>query len=102
MLKITSLIRAGHRTLVLEGKLTDPWLAELEQTWREVRLLNDQATVAIELKDVTAISEKGQQLLRQLRSEGAKVTCCRGIFTKHVVKQLAQYCAQKTKGGERA
>jgi hypothetical protein len=97
MLKITSLIRAGHRTLVLEGKLTDPWLAELERTWIEARRLNSSATVAIELKDVTAISEKGELLLRQMSAEGAKFTCCRGIFTKHVVKQLVAYCTGKKK-----
>ncbi len=100
MLKITSLIHAGHRTLVLEGKITDPWLEELERAWKEARHLN--ARVAIELRDVTSISEKGELLLRQMRAEGAKFTCCRGIFTKHVVKQLLQYCSGKRREGHKA
>lgn len=102
MLKITSLIRAGHRTLVLEGKLTDPWIFELERTWNEARRLNPSAIVAIELKDVTAISEKGELLLRQMSAEGAKFSCCRGIFTKHVVKQLGVNCTGKKKEGHKA
>ncbi len=102
MLKITSLIRAGHRTLVLEGKLTEPWLGELERAWKEARQFNQDATVAIELKDITSISEGGELLLRQLKAEGAKVSCCRGIFTKHVVRQVHQYCAMRRKGGSKA
>ncbi|HWR15356.1 MAG TPA: hypothetical protein VN577_11025 [Terriglobales bacterium] len=93
MLKITSFMRAGQRTLVLEGKLTDPWLAELERTWREIRQLNEKTKVLIELKDVTDISVKGELLLRHMKTEGAQFSCCRGIMIKHLVKQLARYCS---------
>jgi hypothetical protein len=42
----------------------------------------------IDLRDVTAISERGQQLLQEMMTEGAKFQCLRGVLTMHVVKRL--------------
>jgi anti-anti-sigma regulatory factor len=92
MLKITSIDRNGQRTLVLEGRLADPWLTELEQTWNEVRQRKDERDLLIDLKDVTSISERGEVLLRQMMVEGAKFNCCRGVLTRHVVRRLIQAC----------
>jgi hypothetical protein len=88
MLKITSLAKDGQRTLVLEGKLVDPWLTELERMWAEAREAGDSSGLLIDLKDVTDISERGEALLRQLMSDGAKVNCCRGVLTRHVIQRV--------------
>lgn len=99
MFKITAIEAQGQQTLVLEGKLVDPWLAELERTWNEMRCRGDSKMV-IDLKDVTAISERGEVLLRQMMAEGAKFNCCRGVLTRHVVQRSVDWCkAQGAKKG---
>ena len=43
--------------------------------------------LVIDLKNVTAISPEGENVLLELRNEPVKFRC--GVFTKHVLKQLA-------------
>ena len=88
MLKITTTNSAGQQTLVLEGKLVDPWVNELEKSWTEAQRMVEKGKVRVDLKDVTAISQQGENLLFQMMCEGATFNCCRGVLTKHVVTQL--------------
>jgi hypothetical protein len=88
MLKITCIENNHTRTFVLEGRLVDPWVSELEQSWSEAQRTGGAQSVIVDLKDVTAISERGQDLLFQMMAEGAAFNCCRGVLTKHVLQQL--------------
>jgi len=90
MLKITAVDSERQRTLVLEGKLVDPWVAELERAWDDGRRLNHPRRLVVDLKDVTVISQRGEDLLFQMMSEGAQFNCCRGVLTKHVLQRLEQ------------
>jgi hypothetical protein len=47
----------------------------------------------IDLKNLTAISEDGETALLELLSEEIKF-CASGVFTKHVLKQLARRTRQ--------
>jgi hypothetical protein len=101
MLKITSLETANQRTLVLEGKLVDPWLSELERTWAEARQVSDSRGVLIDMKDVTDISQRGEDLLRQMMTDGAKFNCCRGVLTRHLVQRLVnRFAGDRRKSGQ--
>ena len=88
MLKITAIDGGRQRTLVVEGALVEPWLSELERTWTETRRRNGMQTLVIDLKDVTAISDRGEDLLYRMMTAGAEFQCCRGVLTKHVLQQL--------------
>lgn len=90
MLKITSLENARQRTLILEGKLVDPWVAELERTWDEVRHAQQPRRLVVDLKDVTDISPRGEDLLYRMLREGAEFNCCRGVLTRHVLQRLVR------------
>jgi hypothetical protein len=90
MLKITSVNHDGRTTLILEGRLVDPWLAELERIWRESRQAGEAPNLVVDLKDVTAISERGQGLLEEMMATGTRFTCCRGVLTRHVVEGLCK------------
>ena len=92
MLKITAVDDAHTRTLVLEGQLIDPWIGELERSWIEALLSIGAASTVIDLKDVTAISQHGESVLYQMMAQGATLNCCRGVLTKHVLRQLKQRC----------
>ena len=87
MLKITTTNNGSERTLVLEGTLVDPWVTELERSWSEAQMV-EQGKVLVDLKDVTVISQHGENVLFQMMCEGATFNCCRGVMTRHVVKQL--------------
>lgn len=95
MLKITTTNNGEQRTLVLEGTLVDPWVTELEKSWTEAQQMVEQGKVRVDLKDVTAISQHGENLLFQMMCEGATFNCCRGVLTKHVVKQLERRCQEQ-------
>ncbi len=87
MLKITAIDEENYRMLILEGKLIDPWIAELERTWGEAQRVPGRR-VFVDLKDVTTISQHGENLLYRMMVEGAKFSCCRGVLTRHVVRRL--------------
>ena len=93
MLKISILDTPNQRRLMLEGRLIAPWAAELRSAWKTAQTdLHDRALV-IDLKNLTAISEDGENALLELLSEGIKIRCS-GVFTKHVLKQLARRTRQ--------
>ena len=87
MLKITAIDNEDQRTLILEGKLIDPWVEELEHEWSET-VPEGRRRVFVDLKDVTTISQRGENLLYRMMAEGAKFSCCRGVLTRHVLQQL--------------
>ena len=96
MLKITTTNNGDQPTLVLEGQLVDPWVTELEKSWAEAQHMIEQGRIRVDLKDVTAISQQGENLLFQMMCEGATFNCCRGVLTRHVVKQLERRRLEQT------
>jgi len=89
MLKISIVEAQGQRRLVLEGTLVRPWTAEVERAWHGARQELQGRKLVIDLSNVTLISVDGEETLLKLMSEGAKFSCG-GVFTKHVLKQLAR------------
>jgi anti-anti-sigma regulatory factor len=89
MLKITILDTPNRRRLVLEGKLVGPWAAELRNECREAAADLRDRELVIELRNVTCISEDGQNVLLELMKEGIRFRSS-GVFTKHVMKRLAR------------
>ena len=89
MLKISILDTADRRRLVLEGKLVAPWAAELKRECREAAAELRDRELVIELRNVTCISEEGENVLLELMREGVRFRST-GVFTKHVMKQLAR------------
>ena len=92
MLKITAVDTANRRTLVLEGQLIDPWVTELERSWIEARASGGAHSIVVDLKDVTAISQRGENVLYKMMADGAEFNCCRGVLTRHVLEQLKHRC----------
>ena len=64
--------------LILEGRLSGPWLTELEQAWQRVKQ-SGKNSIVIDLTGVTFIEVGGRKLLRRLWREGADLIaagCC--------------------------
>jgi hypothetical protein len=100
MLKITAIDGDHQRTLVLEGALVEPWVIELEQSWADAQQGDRARAVVVDLKDVTAISQRGENLLYQMMTGGATFQCCRGVLTKLVLRQLERRRGVQSRKGQ--
>lgn len=91
MFKISIVETRGRRRLILEGKLIQPWTAELESAWRNAAQQLEGRKLVIDLTNVTLINRDGEDALFELMRDGAKF-CSGDVVTKHVLKQLARRC----------
>jgi hypothetical protein len=89
MLKISIVDTKSLRRLVVEGRLVDPWAAELTSVWRKAMADSDGRNVVIYAKCLTAITEDGENVLLELMKEGARFHSS-GVFTKQILKRLAR------------
>src|SRR5438094_6687525 len=89
MLKISTVEARNQRRLVLEGKLIAPWADELKVEYEMANSDLNGRELVIDLKNLTTISQAGENVLFELMKQGVKVRCC-GVFTKYVLKQLAR------------
>ncbi len=71
MLRITPRDRDTGLTLVLEGKLAGPWVAELAQAWSGWQGRIDPAKAVLDMRGVAFIDEAGRELLARIHAEGA-------------------------------
>jgi hypothetical protein len=89
MLKISVIDRRTERRLVLEGKLIAPWVAELRTAWHAANGQVEGPSLVVDLRNVTVISQEGENALLELMSEGAKFRCS-GVLIRHLVHELAR------------
>ncbi len=96
MFRISITDTPSWRTLIVEGTLVGPWVAELGRTWRNASQELDRRKLVIDLKNLTAISREGEDAIFDLMKKGAKFTGG-GILTSHMVKQLARKKQQESR-----
>jgi hypothetical protein len=87
MLKISILDTHKGRRLILEGKLITPWTTELQRACDEARQSVRGPEVAVDLRNLTVISQEGEDLLAALMKEGITVHggC---VFAREVLRKL--------------
>jgi hypothetical protein len=89
MLKISVIDGRRQRRLIVEGKLIAPWADELRIACDRARADLDGRSFVVDAKQLTAISEEGENLLLELMNGGVKFQSD-GVFTKHILRQLAR------------
>jgi ABC-type transporter Mla MlaB component len=87
MMRITVLDDKAEQRVVVEGKLTEPFVAELESAWEQARQDARGRPIVIDFTEVTRIDEKGEAALVAMVAEGARLTA-KGVYWENVVKQL--------------
>ena len=97
-MKISLIESARQRRLVVEGKLVAPWAAELRNACQEARADLDGRELVVEMKHIATISQEGENVILELINEGTRFRC-RGVFTKHVVKELTRRASRKPERG---
>lgn len=89
MLKITTLIESGVLLFNLEGKLTGPWVKELEQCWAAAVNAQRGRLMRVDLSSVTFIDEEGKELLKKMYWNGTGLTAA-GCLNKCIVEGIMQ------------
>jgi hypothetical protein len=103
MLKITTIKTDRRCRLVLEGKLIAPWVAEVDREWNDARVSTRDLSLTVDLRNVTMISEVGEDILLRMMHEGVRFICG-GVLNRHVLQRLARKLrgkipSLKTRGG---
>jgi hypothetical protein len=91
MLNISIVDSRTRLRLVLKGTVIAPWVAELRRTWEAIRAERRGRKLVIEFRNVTLISQEGENALLDLMRAGARFSCD-GVFTRQVIQQLARRC----------
>ena len=85
MLKITQSETSKEQKWKLCGRLSGPWVAELERAWERCR--SERRSDVIDLSEVTSIDERGESLLRRMKQDGARFVA-RGVEMKAILSHL--------------
>jgi hypothetical protein len=94
MLKISTVDGHTQRRLIVEGKLIGPWANELRLACEKARSDLHDRELVIDLNNLTAINQEGENFLLELMEEGVTFRSY-GAFTKHVLTQLARRVRQR-------
>ena len=89
MLRITIQESAQASTFKLEGKLTGPWVRELEQAWAASNGAVPDRTLTVDLADVTFIDCAGKSLLARMHESGATLIA-HSPMNRSIVDEIAR------------
>jgi len=78
MLRITKIDTPTGQKLILEGRLTEPWIADLSSHWEDMRLAHPKRKLVVDLRGVTRIDSGGESAL----------ALASGIRIKHLLDDL--------------
>jgi len=78
---------AFEQTWVLQGKLCGRWAVDLRQRWDESKSARQGRMCVVNLEDVIYVDREGEELLRQILTEGAQLVASRA-YMKDIVASL--------------
>jgi len=93
MLRITVENHSHTATLKLEGKLSGPWVDELERTWYKVTNEAVGDSVLLDLCDVTFVDPEGRKQLAWMYKQGARFKTS-GCLGKGIVEEIMRDAAR--------
>jgi ABC-type transporter Mla MlaB component len=71
MLRVTPIQNGSKTTLKLEGNLSGPWVAELENCW--AKIVEEKAPVEIDLGGLSFVDPNGTALLVRIQRAGSRL-----------------------------
>jgi outer membrane protein TolC/ABC-type transporter Mla MlaB component len=87
MLRITTEKKRGKTFLSVEGKLGGPWVAALEQCWRELHTASPQEKFHVDLCGVSFIDAAGRVLLKEIHRQGGRLVA-EGCLNQAIVHEI--------------
>jgi len=98
MLRITTKKKRNRTVLSVEGRLSGPRVAMLEECWRELRVSAPEEKIHVNLCGVSFIDGAGKVLLKTMYSQGAQLLA-EGCLNEEIVKEIVRQ--QKVESTER-
>jgi outer membrane protein len=101
MLRITTEKKRGKIFLSVEGKLAGPWVATLEQCWRELQAASPGEKFHLNLCAVSFIDASGKVLLAEIHRRGGRLAaegCLNQAIVDDIVAQEKKVAAGMPKG----
>jgi ABC-type transporter Mla MlaB component len=88
MLRVTLIDNEAEQTLMVEGNLIAPCVAELESAWKEARLAA-RGRIVVDLTGTNFIDSSGQAALMAMIADGARLTA-KGVYNEHLAQELTK------------
>jgi outer membrane protein len=87
MLRITTEKKRGKTVLGVEGRVAGPWVAALEQCWRELHAASPREKFHIDLCGVSFIDAAGKVLLKEIHRQGGQLVA-EGCLNQAIVHEI--------------
>src|SRR3981189_2553205 len=87
MLRITTEKKRGKIFLSVEGRLAGPWVAALEQCWRELHAASPREKFHVNLCGVSFIDAGGRVLLMEMHRQGGQLIA-EGCLNQAIVQEI--------------
>jgi anti-anti-sigma regulatory factor len=87
MLRITKIDTPTEQKLIFEGRLTEPWIADLSFHWEDMCHAHPKRKFVVDLRGVTRIDSRGESALALMKADGAEFLAS-GVRIKHLLEQL--------------
>src|SRR6266849_6044756 len=100
MLRITTEKKRGKIFLGVEGRLAGPWVAALEQCWRELHAASPQEKFHVDLCGVSFIDAAGRVLLKEIHRQGGRLVA-EGCLNQAIVDEILAKEKQGARTGEK-
>lgn len=88
MLRVTIRNSPDEWRLHLEGRLTGPWVMELESCWKAIQSAAVGQPLIVDLRDVDFVDSAGEQLLYAMHRQGARLVAASPMMA-HLVGEIA-------------
>jgi outer membrane protein len=100
MLRITTEKKRGKTVLGVEGRLAGPWVAALEQCWRELHAGSSREKFQIDLCGVSFIDAAGKVLLKEIHRQGGQLLaegCLNQAIVHEIIVESSEQNNEKSK-----
>jgi outer membrane protein len=94
MLRITTENKRSRMVLSVEGRLAGPWVAALEQCWRELYAASPRQKFSVNLCGVSFIDPAGKALLKEMHQLGGELIA-EGCLNQAIVKEIVGWQEEK-------
>jgi hypothetical protein len=99
MLKVTITRDANEVAMILEGKLTGPWVAEANRCWQSLKDSLASTKFTLDLCGLSFADVEGRQLLREIYTKTHAAFLTDSPLTKYYAEQAMQKTAVHRQGG---
>jgi ABC-type transporter Mla MlaB component len=97
MLRISFRNEPEGTAVKLEGKLSGPWVDELDRCWKE-NTGHCHGLVSLDLSDVTYIDAEGKKLLARMLDQGIYLEGT-NLMTQYIVDEIIRSASRAGKNG---